>query len=396
MEIFKHLSSELYPSPLAIEIVPFFQARGRVVAETIIVQRPIPTYAESTRDGFALAASADRGGNSFQLIDKVASAGNTEIIVLDKGQACPVMTGGLVPMNAERVIPQEFCRVESETLWIEHFLQTLPLFIKKIGGEYCLGEKLLDSGAVVQPEHIALFASTGNVSVPVYRKPQVGFFSTGSELVDVTDTLLPGKKVASNRYLLSELCAVFGAESFDLGSVSDTIQGLTDFFLQIRDSKYDVLISTGGMGPGRFDLVEECFCAAGGKVVVNVLPMRPGKSILIGWLGKTLFYGLPGTPSAIRPLFTELIARSLLSLQGFTDQFPMKRKAQLSEDIQDRASNVTLFKPGRMSYLETTTIVRPTTKTELPNCYIVVAPHQGLSVAGSIVTIHLFQSPFCS
>lgn len=398
MEILKHLSSELSPPPLRSEKVSFLLASGRIIAEKVVAQRPLPTYAEATRDGFAVGESGEDGCSSYQLIDKVAAAGNTDKIVLDKGQACPVMTGGLLPVNTEKVVPQEFCQVDETTLQLDHFLPQLPPFIRKIGGEYSLGKKLIGPGTIVRPEHIALLASTGNLNVSVYNRPRVGFFSTGSELVDVTELVLPGKKVASNRYLLSELCALFGAESSDLGTVPDTAEELTFFFMKLADTDHDMVISTGGMGPGRFDLVEECFRAAGGRVIVNKLRLRPGKSILIGWLGEKIFYGLPGTPHAIRPLFTELIARSLLSLQGYVGQFPFEHKAILSETLEGRATgtNAVCLTPGCMSYRETTCVVRPSTQTELPHCYIVINPHQGSLAAGTVVNLHLLRSPFCS
>lgn len=394
MDIFNFLQTELKPPSLSSESCSLALAAGRVLAENVLSSDHVPGYDESTRDGFALGSPLEVAGNSYKLIKDEAFAGNTSAIALSRGQACHVMTGGLIPMGTERVVPKELATVSGGKVLKVCDLESLPLFIKKRGSEVEKGQSILTKSTVLKAEHLASLATVGCETIGVYKRPKVGILATGSELVELGEELTPGLKVASNKYLLAELCSSFGADVIDLGILGDDGDELASFFDTLVEKELDVIVTTGGMGPGKYDLLENTFCKVGGRMVTNCLPLSPGKSTLVGWLSDVLFFGLPGNPSAIRPLFMELIAPSILSMQGVKDEFPKFGKAILQTEITVKNSGLTTMMPGRFDFQGITRVVRLAEKDEVANCYILIPPDRNVQLSGSVAMIHEVASPF--
>ncbi len=395
MDILSFLQNELNPPFLASEKCSLALAAGRVLSSDIISIDPVPGYDESTRDGFALGVPLEIAGNSYKLIKDEAFAGNTSEIALGIGQACHVMTGGLIPTGTHRVVPKELATVFGGILLKVCDLNSLPEFIKRRGSELAQGQPIWKKGTILKAAHLASLAQIGHETVDVYRRPNVGVLATGSELVELGEELAPGLKVASNKYLLSQLCSSFGADVVDLGIVGDNGDELTFFFSTLAERKFDVIITTGGMGPGKYDLLEKTFCSVGGKMITNSLPLSPGKSTLVGWLGDTLFFGLPGNPSAVHPLFVELIAPGLLSMQGLQGIFPKPGKAILQTVINAKKSRITALRQGVLELQGITRVVRAAEKNEIADCYIIIDPDRNVQSVGSVAMIHEVASPFC-
>ncbi len=393
LDILQFLNKELNPPPLDSETCALQDCAGRVSAADLFSAFAVPHYDESTRDGYALGAVSADVTVGYKLIEDEAFAGNTKTIRLLPGQACHVMTGGMIPYGAVRVVPRELVTVARDGVFNVFDLSSLPVFIKKAGADIAKGALLVKQGTPLQPDHLALLAQSGYRQVEVYRRPLVGFFSTGSELIDVGSKPAPGQKVASNRYLLQQLCRSFGANVHDLGIVDDNQERLTEFVRNLSDKKFDLLISTGGMGPGKYDLLEKVFTESGGRMMTNSLPLAPGKSTLVGWLQDSLFFGLPGTPSAIRPLFTELVSPALLSLQGLTTPFPQTGRAILQTPLDIKKGGQLSLRPGKLEFQGITRIVRLVEDGEVANCYILLFPERGSLHAGTVVQVHETRSP---
>lgn len=394
MDILNFLRNELNPPALGSEKCSLLLAGGRVLASGIISLDPVPGYDESTRDGYALGAPLGVAGNSYKLNTDEAFAGNTRSIALNIGQACHVMTGGLIPVGTHCVVPKELATVFGGMLLKVCDLGSLPDFIKRCGSEFSKGQPILEKGTILKADHLASLAQIGNETVDVYKRPRVGILATGSELVELGDELAPGLKIASNKYLLSQLCSSFGADVVDLGIVGDKEEDLTEFFSTLMARKFDVIVTTGGMGPGKYDLLETSFCSVGGRMITNSLPLSPGKSTLVGWLSDTLFFGLPGNPSAVHPLFVELIAPGLLAMQGVQEKFPNLGKAILQTGINAKQASHTALLPGVLGFQGITRVVRFAKKSEVANCYILVEPDRHVQAIGTVAMVHEVASPF--
>jgi molybdopterin molybdotransferase len=383
---------------LPYETIPLAELLLRVPARPCTALLPQPGYDQSMRDGFVLSAGGEkiRDGMRFRIFGE-APAGGIQKIVLEPGMSCRIMTGGMVPVGGIRIVPQEDCAVEGGVLVVpDHALLRKNTFIQGKGDQIAEGDLLAAAGTILQPEHIALLSAAGHDEITVFGKPRVGFFCTGSELVESADQLVPGLKMSTNLHLIGGLARQFMAESESLGIARDTREDLDLTFARLKSTNDDVLISTGGMGPGKYDLLEEAFCRAGGEVLFHSLEMRPGRSTLFGRIGSTLFFGLPGPPEAVRALMNELVGPALLRLQGVKDCDPVTIIARLEKRVEVRNHDVLHLKPGILTIKDGYANVRPADRMEIATCFILLSPGRGTYEAGSEVLIHLVYSPFAS
>ena len=377
------------------DLITLSKVLVRVTARTVTALAAVPGYDQALRDGYALATDGvqRQEGMQFRVVGEIA-AGSQMSQRLEAGSACRIMTGGIVPEGADQVVPQEECQVSGATVTVPaDSLRRKNTFIEKKGSQIAKGEELVEAGTILQPEHLALLAATRHVEIEVYRRPRVGFFCTGSELVDAPGALRPGLKVSGNRYLLNGLIRQFLAEPEDLGRVADRKGELARLFEKISAGNFDAVISTGGMGPGKYDLLEEAFVAAGGEILSRTLPMRPGQSTLIGRLDGKPFFGLPGPPGAVRTLMNEIVGPALLQMQGVREYQPVVARARLRERVELRRSDVLLVKAGMLSMTEDGPEVRLAGRLESPTCFALFPPGREVYPSGSEVEVHLPWSP---
>lgn len=384
-----------YASSLKEGAVCISDALFRISTQHLQARISVPNYDQSIRDGFVLAYGGYRDGlgREFPVIGE-APAGKVIQIVQASGTACRIMTGGMIPEGGTRVVPQEDClEADGMVMVPAPALQRKNTYIQKKGEQIAEGEVLVEAGTILQPEHLALLAAGGYSKIEVFARPRVGFFSTGSELVDSAEQLVPGLKISANRPLLAGLIKQFLADGEDLGIVGDTWEELQYIFARIQSAGFDVVISTGGMGPGKYDLLEEAFCQAGGEVIFRSLAMRPGRSTLFGRLGRALFFGLPGPPEAVRTLMNELVGPTLLRLQGVKESDPVTLQARLEQRMEMRNTDVLHIKAGILTFRNGLFSVRPTGRLEIPSCFILFPPERNVYEAGSEVEVHLAYSP---
>lgn len=378
--------------PLASEIVALNEAEQRITAADVAAVIAQPSFNESTRDGFVIGAGAGSGQATqwFRIGDEIA-AGSPSQHILPPGTACRIMTGGCIPDGGTRVVPFEECVERDGAVRVAaHLLQAKTTFIRQVGSEISQGQRLIAAGTALSAEHLALMAACAIPAVAVSRRPVVGYVCTGSELIPAEQLLAAGQKVSSNAFLLRGMIASAGGCPKNMGIVPDDKADLVDLFTKAAaDSHLDVLITTGGMGPGKYDLVERAFVKAGGEVVFNAIAMRPGKSMLFGRLGQTLVFGLPGPPHAVRTLLHTLVGLALYSLQGITGQWPKKIQAQLQHQINIKAHDVMQLKSGVLVDGQGRWSVRIAQRLEMGNCFIVLPAGQTHSLADGLVDVYL-------
>ncbi len=373
-------------------------ALGRVSAKVHPALEALPGYDGSLRDGYAVG-NATKNSNpacaDYRIIDEVA-AGDTRNLTIGTGEAIRIMTGGLIPTGCLAVIPQENCSVEGRNVSVAITpLQQPKTFIHKKGSEIAKGAAILEKGVTVSSEHQVLLAGTGYNSVEVVRRPRVRFFCTGSELL--TDTSVnkkAGQRFSGNSHLLTGLINRYGGDLLERETVVDDSKQVITLMERMAGDGCDILISTGGMGPGKFDLIEDAFAQCGGETIYRSLTMRPGKSTLFGRLGSALFFGLPGPPPAVQLLFHELVRPALCALQGLKQCSPQKIKATLTEDLTLARYGLLRLKSGIFSLDDGSCLVRPARRSELANCYIFCSPKKQSIQKGEMVEVHLTASCF--
>ncbi|OQX18191.1 MAG: hypothetical protein BWK76_08330 [Desulfobulbaceae bacterium A2] len=379
--------------PVGTERVMLTEAAGRVTPVAIRCQHPHPAFHQSTRDGFALGPVAPSLSSPqltrFRLVGEVA-AGSLHPPRLGTGKAVRIMTGALLPEGAVGVMPLELCREQAGQVEIAtSALQESARHICRRGSTLAAGSLLVPAGTPVAPEHLPLLAENGHHLLTVRRRPLVALLSSGSELVAPGTTPLPGQKVSGNGLLLHALVEKAGGRCHDLGTVIDRVEELTAALGRALESGADLIVTTGGMGPGRYDLMEEVFERLDGAIIYRSVAVRPGKATLFGYLAGRPFFALPGPPPAVRLLFQELVTPALRRLLGLRRVLPQTLTATLSDAIALRQRGVLNLKGGLLSPQADSFSVRPTQAHEAASAVILLPGRTQLFPAGSRVQVHL-------
>jgi len=332
-------------SPLGQQQCSVSAALHRITTLSVLADQPKPLYDQSTRDGFALSQipqSVHDTNAVFRVTGEVA-AGCQNPGSLGQGEAVRIMTGGMLPRGAVRVVPFEVCtEQESLVAFSVNELSRKQIFIQKIGSEIKKGRLLVPSGMRLLPEHLLMLTENGCSEVAVSRQPRVAVICTGSELVTAGETPRPGQKISGNGVLLPALIEAENGQCPWTVTVGDEVELITGRIRDILCQNPDMIITTGGMGPGKFDLMEQVFASLGGELFYNRLRVRPGKFTLFGLLNQVPLFALPGPPPAVRLLFHELVSPALQVLQGRVNVMRPLVRAKL-------VSSLSLKRTGHLS-----------------------------------------------
>lgn len=374
------------------EVVSLDEALFRVPVNSLRAQKPQPGYDQSTRDGYVLSAKSDSlyaDGQCFTIEGEIP-AGSIGKRKLHNGTACRIMTGALVPAGGIRVIPQEDCRISGRNVLVPNsVLERRNPFIRKRGCEIEKGRAVVQAGDRILPEHLVLLAATGHSVIEVHRRTRVAFFCSGSELVASPAEEAEGLKVSGNRYLLGSLIRLSGGIPEYLGNIADNASELAAIFSGLDLDATDVILTTGGVGPGKYDLLERAFTEAGGEIFYRSLHVRPGKSTLFGLLGRALYFGLPGPPPAVSALFNELVGPALHFMQGMKKYRPLEVRASLQVPVFFKETGAPCFKGAVIDMQNGRCLVRLTEENEAPDGYIHFAGRRKNFAAGEMVKVHL-------
>jgi len=294
---------------------------GQVLAEDIIAPFDVPPYDNSAMDGYAVKSVSTIGASitepkHMRIIDEVA-AGRISNARVAQGTAVRIMTGAPIPPGADAVVPFELTdEIERKRSDINNrqigvfYSVTSESNIRRRGEDIKKGEVVMQRGAILHPSEIGVLASLGREKVKVVRRPIIGILATGDEVLDVTQPLQPGKIYNSNSYGLASQVLDSGGIPELLGIASDDTENIS---LALRKGcGCDMLITSGGVSKGDYDVVKEVLKAEG-DIHFWTVSMKPGKPIAFGTLRcnrdmKLLHLGLPGNPVSSMITF-EIFAR---------------------------------------------------------------------------------------
>jgi len=417
------------------EEVLLLQSAGRVLAEPIKADRDFPPFPRATRNGFAVRADdLARGVTLLRVVGQVR-AGDSYDLPVGSGEAVEIMTGAAVPAGADAVVMVEY--TERKTQEVDHEgtqrkesgdrggigdddnvldiasnerpkqeeKRTEDLVeiqravgsgenVVPAGAEAHAGQELLPHGVRLGPAQIALAAAAGKASVKVYRNPKVAILSTGDELVEVAEKPGPSQIRNSNSYSLAALVAECGGEPVQLPIAPDEESKLTELIQQ--GLKADMLLLSGGVSMGKFDLVEQALKALGAKFFFTGALIQPGKPVVFGEVGAVPFFGLPGNPVSVMVTF-ELFARQMVeALSGAEPERLKSANAKLRKEFKTK-TGLTRFLPARLDGgLENPEVeVVPwqgsgdMLAAARANCYLVVPPDREKLAKGEMVTVVL-------
>lgn len=332
---------------LAAEDVPLHDATGRIMARSLQAPSPVPAFARSAMDGYVVRSIDLNPGKaplSFTIAGEIA-AGATILPRPAPGTAIRIMTGGALPPGANQVVPGEFCSLADGRLLVEQ-IPGQGAFMRRKGADLQKGRTIIRQGLEVTPAHLPLLAESGINTLPVVRRPLVGVLCTGSELLKPGAAPRPGQIIGGNRFLLDGLIRQAGATSLDLGLVADDLQAIAARLAEALAGPAQIILTTGGMGPGKYDLLPRAFTALGITPLYSALAVRPGRSTMFGLAGGKAVFALPGPPPAVFLLFHELILPALGRMQGLSPPLAPLVRAVLTEPLLLKKTGILNLKGG--------------------------------------------------
>ncbi len=292
------------------EEVGLDSAAGRVLAENIVADRDLPVLARSVRDGFAVRAEDVPG--TLRVVGEVR-AGDLFEGALGPGEAVEIMTGAPVPRGSNAIIMVEHVtRLPDGSVTTDRAAEP-GQFINPRGCEARAGEALLTPGKRLGFADIALLATVGKAHVAVYARPRVALLATGDEIVAVTETPRDFQIRNSNVYSLAAQVARAGGIPEILPVAKDEYEDTRR--LVERGLASDLLLISGGVSAGKYDIVERVLADLGAEYFFDRVLIQPGQPLVFGRVQDKFFFGLPGNPASTMVTF-ELFARAAVGLLG--------------------------------------------------------------------------------
>jgi molybdopterin molybdotransferase len=394
--------------PADIETVALDQAINRILAKDLLSPIDVPAADNSAMDGYAFNGKCLTTNNAFVSLKVIgtAFAGKPYEGSVGLDECLKIMTGAVMPVGCDTVIPQELTTTKDDLL-IEFKQDQLKLGENRRlrGEDLQQGKPAIAAGRLLRPSDLGLAASLGIASLPVKRKLKVAILSSGDELRALGQALDAGSIYDSNRYSLTGLLNRLNLDIIDCGIVRDDPASLKQAFIEAA-SKADVLISSGGVSVGEADFTKQIMQELG-DVGFWKIAMRPGRPMAFGVLRpvagklparKTLFFGLPGNPVAVMVTFYQFVRAALLQLNGANQTEPPLIQAIAEAPIRK--------KPGRTEFqraiLERGADGKPTVRLtgsqgagilrsmSEANCFVILGHEQGNVAAGDWVDIALF------
>jgi molybdopterin molybdotransferase len=305
-------------SPRPAERTPLDRALGRFLAAPLRVREDVPGFDNSAMDGYAVFAS-DVAGAAKETpivlpVEGESRAGGPPPGALREGAAMRIFTGAPMPEGADAVVIQEDTAREDRRVSV--FASSPPgKHVRRRAEVLATGDVMLEAGAHLGAGEVAVCASQGYAFVPVRRRPRVAILSTGDELREIGEPPRPGSLIDSNAHGLAAAVREAGGEPQLLPLGADDADELT---ARVRDAiaSNDVLLSTGGVSVGEYDLVHEAFRRAGVEEVFWKIRVKPGKPVRFGVAGDVPVVGLPGNPVSALVTFEVFVRPGLRRMLG--------------------------------------------------------------------------------
>jgi molybdopterin molybdotransferase len=379
---------------VAPELVPVTRALGRVLAEDFQAPFDVPPADNSAVDGYAVAsADIPAAGTSELVVVADLAAGSVFDGRLAAGQALRIMTGAPMPAGADTVYPQEIVERDDRRVRIGPLAKGANVRLR--GEDVEAGAIVIETGTVLRPQEIGLVTSLGAWQLMVYRRPRVALMSTGDEVAEPGTPRRPGQIYDANRFTLRGSVEQCGGEVIDLGIVPDERETLRAR-LHEAAAGADVVLTSGGVSVGVYDLVKEVLAEVGAIDFWQVA-MQPGRPLAVGSIGGAVFFGLPGNPVASLLSFMLFVRPVVHKLAGRRTLFPDVWQARALERMPKKVGR-TEYKRGILRFADGAWEVRTTgpqgsgilSSMVAGNCLIVLDEARGDVAAGELVTVEPF------
>jgi molybdopterin molybdotransferase len=362
-----------------------------------VADRDIPPFPRSTRDGYAVrSGDLSQLPATLEVIGEIRAGENLNSLPthVDPGQAVSIMTGAPVPAETDAVVMVEYASRQGSRVEITRNAASGENVVAR-GAEARQGGLLVDRGVRLNDAAIALAASVGKSRLEVYKRPRIAVLTTGDEIVGVDAT--PGRTQIRNSNSYSLAAQIFAAGGVPVllpiaPDESEKLGRLIELGLQS-----DLLILTGGVSMGRYDLVEQVLAELGAEFFFTGAKIQPGRPVVFGRLRSAehkYFFGLPGNPVSTMVTF-ELFARPMVeALSGMSSRKLTFLHARSASEIRVK-TGLRRFLPAVLSgELENSQVhlvawqgSGDIAATARANCYVVIPPDCELVAAGEWVAV---------
>lgn len=391
--------------PRMVEQVDLKAAMGRILAEPLLADRDQPPFSRSTRDGYACRAEEAMSRVFLSLAGSIR-AGDAPAAPLAPGAVWEIMTGSPVPEGADAVAMLEHTETSGGQVRLAEGRTVGPgENIVPRGREARQGDEIVAAGIRLAPPHIAAAAACGYANVPVFLKPRISILATGDELVPIDAAPGPGQIRNSNSSMLAVMVIAAGGKPVIHPTASDDPEALDSAINQAANA--DMLLISGGVSAGKYDLVEDALARAGAVFHFTGVRIQPGGPVVFGQLPRGAgsserlqpFFGLPGNPISSAVTFRLFAAQVLAQLAGNAHLGPPFALARLARECKGKPG-LTRFVPAGCNFsppageLPSVAAVEWQGSGDLAafarsNCFIVVPDKADLLAAGEIVQILL-------
>jgi len=382
----------------ATERVHVRAALGRVLAADVISPIDVPAHDNSAMDGYAVRFADLKADGEVTL--KVAGssfAGKPFAGKMQSGEAVRIMTGAVMPPEADTIVMQEHAQAKDGQVTIgtgHRKNQNL----RRAGEDLATGQVALKRGVPLRPAEVGLVSSLGIGEVTVFRKLRVAFFSTGDELVSIGNVPQAGQIFDSNRYTIHGMLARLNCEVIDMGVIRDEPL-LIEAAFATAAANADVVITSGGVSVGEADFVKDMLNKLG-EVLFWKIAMKPGRPLAYGKIGNAHFFGLPGNPVSVMVTFYQFVRDALLTLAGQNPVPPLPTFKVPCTSTLKKAPGRTEFQRGilthdalgawsvRVTGEQGSGILRSMAEA---NCFIILPTDQGNVAPGNLVEVQVME-----
>ena len=331
--------------PRATAAVSMWDALGLVLAQEVMTDREYPPFDRSTRDGYAVRWKETTPGAQLKRVGEI-KAGDTVRESLAAGTCLQIMTGAAVPAGADAVVMIEQTSREGDLVRFERAAQLGQNIVPR-GSEASAAQTILTPGMRLGFAELALAAQVGAVQLECARRPRVAILSTGDEVVLIEETPGPFQIRNSNSVSLAAQVRIAGGEPIVLGNAADRIEDLGEKIE--RGLKEDVLVLSGGVSMGKYDLVENALKALGAEFFFDAVAIRPGKPAVFGMCQGKPVFGLPGNPVSTMVTFELFVPPAIDLLSGAAARALPLVEARLAEAMKEK-SGLAHFLPARVEW----------------------------------------------
>ena len=325
---------------LPSQALPVSDALGSVISKDVIAPMDVPSFNNSAMDGYAFCF--DESKTSFIITNSV-QAGDAKSHSVKSGDTVRIFTGAPIPDGANTVIQQELVSLQHNSILFEQGSVKQGDNVRLRGAQCKTGDVIIKAGTVITPGVVALLSSVGISNIDVYRKPNVKVIVTGNELVNTGTPLHHGEIYNTNQPAIIAYLNLLSITNAEAIHVKDNLDELRNQIADALNSS-DVLILSGGISVGEYDLVYKALSHEGVQPLFYKIKQKPGKPMFAGKKDKTVVFAMPGNPAAVVTCFNQYVKPCLQYMCGYENTFSTSVMLPLAHHWEKKGTMANILK----------------------------------------------------